>query len=77
MKKQFQRKGPLLRWGRVLLMSAPLLLSCEKSSKAESAPTPEPAAEGTLVAASAPGKDKGTQDKADMKEVILHVFGMT
>lgn len=77
MKKHPQRKRPVLRWARVLLMSAPLLISCEKSSNAEAAPAPEAVAEGTLVAANAPGKDKGTQEKADMKEVILHVFGMT
>jgi hypothetical protein len=77
MKKQPKRTGPILRWGRALLMAAPLLLSCEKSSKAEVAPVAEAALAPTLVAANSAGDDKGTDKDADMKEVILHVFGMT
>ena len=70
MKKKTIRKSPLLRLGKVLLLSAPLLISCETSSNAEPPPAAE-TAEGALVAANSGDKD------ADMKEVILNVFGMT
>ncbi len=77
MKYQSKRTRPLLRWGRVLLMAAPLLVSCERSSNAEVAPSASDVAEGTLVAANSAGGDKDTNKEADMKEVILNVFGMT
>jgi hypothetical protein len=60
-------------------MAAPLLLSCEKSSRAEAtqAPAAETPAPGPLVALNSGGGDKEANKDADMKTVILHVFGMT
>lgn len=71
-----KRTSPLLRWGRVLFFTAPLLVSCASDSGAQSSP-PEKAAESDLVAAKSSGGDKDANKAADMKEVILHVFGMT
>lgn len=77
MKKKPNRARPLLRWGKVLLLATPLLFSCAKSSSAEASASSETASEGTLVATNSAGGDKDAKKDADMKEVILNVFGMT
>lgn len=78
MKTPQARPSRLVRWGKVLLLSAPLLTSCAKDSNAESAQNGD-SVKGTLVASNAGDKsagDKSVNNEADMKEVILNVFGM-
>ena len=76
MKKISKGTGPLFRWGRVLALSAPLLISCAQSAGAQGSNS-ESAATGALAASSAAGAEEGAHKEADMKEVILNVFGMT
>lgn len=59
------------RWGRVFALSIPLLVSCAQTADAQA----ETSSSAVLVASNGGAKD--VKKSEDVKEVILHVFGMT
>jgi hypothetical protein len=68
MMKYLKSGGSLARWGQLVILSAPLALSCAQSSA-----NSNPVESSDMVASN----DSKEAEAADMKKVILHVFGMT